>query len=43
MTDTKVMTSLKYKIKDINLADWGTREIELSEAEMPGLMAVREK
>ena len=34
---------LKYKVKDINLADWGRKEIELAEAEMPGLMALREK
>jgi adenosylhomocysteinase len=33
--------SLKYKVKDINLADWGRREIELAEAEMPGLMSLR--
>ena len=32
-----------YKIKDINLADWGRKEIEASEYEMPGLMALREK
>ncbi|TXB64161.1 adenosylhomocysteinase [Phaeodactylibacter luteus] len=35
--------TLKYKVKDINLADWGRKEIELAEAEMPGLMALREK
>ena len=34
---------LKYKVKDINLAEWGRREIELAEAEMPGLIALREK
>ncbi len=34
---------LKYKVKDINLADWGRMEIELAEAEMPGLMALREE
>ncbi len=34
---------LKYKVKDISLADWGRKEIELAEAEMPGLMALREK
>jgi len=33
----------KYKIKDMNLADWGRKEIEIAEKEMPGLMAVREK
>ncbi len=35
--------SLKYKVKDISLADWGRKEIELAEAEMPGLMAIREE
>ena len=34
---------LKYKIADIKLADWGRKEIEISEKEMPGLMALREK
>lgn len=32
-----------YKVKDINLADWGRKEIALAEAEMPGLMALREE
>jgi adenosylhomocysteinase len=32
-----------YKVKDINLADWGRREIKIAEEEMPGLMALREK
>ncbi|MDJ0766431.1 MAG: adenosylhomocysteinase [Myxococcota bacterium] len=32
-----------YKVKDISLADYGRREIEIAEQEMPGLMAVREK
>lgn len=32
-----------YKIADIKLADWGRKEIELAEKEMPGLMALREK
>ena len=36
-------TTLKYKVKDINLADWGRKEIQLAEAEMPGLMALREQ
>ncbi len=39
----KVQTSLKYKVKDISLADWGRKEIELAEAEMPGLMSLREQ
>jgi adenosylhomocysteinase len=34
---------LDYKVKDISLADWGRLEIELAEAEMPGLMALRDK
>ncbi len=34
---------LDYKVKDIALADWGRLEMELAEAEMPGLMALREK
>ncbi|MFT6850830.1 MAG: adenosylhomocysteinase [Sphingobacteriales bacterium] len=32
-----------YKVKDISLADWGRKEITLAEAEMPGLMALREE
>jgi adenosylhomocysteinase len=35
--------TLKNKIKDMSLADWGIQEMILSENEMPGLMAVREK
>ena len=34
---------IKYKIKDIGLADWGRREIRLAEAEMPGLMSLRKE
>ena len=37
-----VQTKLPYKVKDIALAEWGRKEIELAEAEMPGLMALRE-
>jgi len=36
-------TYLKYKVKDISLAEWGRKEIRLAEAEMPGLMALRKK
>ncbi|MBB6464081.1 adenosylhomocysteinase [Flammeovirga kamogawensis] len=36
-------TTVKYKVKDISLADWGRKEIELAEAEMPGLMSLREE
>ena len=32
-----------YKVKDLNLAEWGKKEIKLAEAEMPGLMALRTK
>ena len=34
---------INYKVKDINLADWGRREINLAEAEMPGLMSLRKE
>jgi adenosylhomocysteinase len=34
---------LPFKVKDINLAAWGRKEIKLAEAEMPGLMALREE
>lgn len=34
---------LAYKVKDINLAEWGRKEITLAEAEMPGLMSLREE
>ena len=40
MTDT---TYVQYKVKDISLAEWGRKEIQLAEAEMPGLMALREE
>ena len=40
---TKVGNYTPYKVKDISLAEWGRREIELAEAEMPGLMALREE
>ena len=33
----------KYKVKDISLAEWGRREINLAEAEMPGLMSLRKE
>jgi adenosylhomocysteinase len=42
LTELKTST-LPYKVKDIGLAEWGRKEIELAEAEMPGLMALREK
>lgn len=39
----QVAAHLKYRVKDITLASWGRKEIELAEAEMPGLMALREE
>ena len=39
----KLISDLPYKIKDISLADFGRREIEIAEKEMPGLMSIREK
>ena len=36
-------SSADYKIADINLADWGRKEIAIAEVEMPGLMALREE
>ena len=38
-----VETFVNYKVKDISLAGWGRKEIKLAEAEMPGLMAIREE
>ncbi|SDR94758.1 adenosylhomocysteinase [Gillisia sp. Hel1_33_143] len=40
---TKTVPYTAYKVKDISLADWGRKEIELAEAEMPGLMSLREE
>ena len=34
---------MSYKVKDITLAEWGRKEIKLAEAEMPGLMSIREE
>ena len=34
---------MNYKVKDISLADWGRKEIQLAQAEMPGLMLIREE
>ena len=41
--NTTNVEKLPYKVKDISLADWGRKEIKLAEAEMPGLMAIREE
>ena len=40
---TKTTSYVPYKVKDIALAEWGRKEIELAEAEMPGLMALRKE
>jgi len=40
---TKTIPYVPYKVKDIGLADWGRKEIELAEAEMPGLISLREE
>ncbi|MEI2750137.1 MAG: adenosylhomocysteinase [Ferruginibacter sp.] len=42
-TLTSIDFNLKYKVKDMSLAEWGRKEIKLAEAEMPGLMAIREE
>jgi adenosylhomocysteinase len=34
---------IPYKVKDISLAEWGRKEIKMAEAEMPGLMALRQE
>lgn len=41
--DKTNVENLPYKVKDISLAEWGRKEIELAEAEMPGLMSLREE
>ena len=40
---TKTIAYVPNKVKDMSLADWGRKEIELAEAEMPGLMSLREE
>ena len=39
----ELFSTLPYKVADITLADFGRKEIDLAEQEMPGLMALREK
>jgi adenosylhomocysteinase len=41
--ETMVEKDLKFKVADISLAEWGRKEIEIAEKEMPGLMSLREK
>ena len=43
MLTNSIDFTLPYKVKDITLAEWGRKEIRLAEAEMPGLMALREE
>ena len=43
ITKNQIDFSLKNKVADISLAEWGRKEIKLAEAEMPGLMALREE
>lgn len=43
MSNSAETKRLPYKVKDINLADYGRKEIRLAEAEMPGLMSLREE
>jgi adenosylhomocysteinase len=38
-----VDTFVKFKVKDMSLAEWGRKEIQLAEAEMPGLMSIRKE
>ena len=42
-TETLTTTTTDYKVKDIELADFGRKEIEIAQHEMPGLMATREQ
>ncbi|MBV9669914.1 MAG: adenosylhomocysteinase, partial [Acidobacteriales bacterium] len=43
MATTFAPTTTDYKVADLSLADWGRKEITIAEAEMPGLMAIRQK
>ncbi len=43
VSKTSIDFNLKYKVADMSLAEWGRKEIKLAEAEMPGLMAIREE
>src|SRR5438105_369071 len=43
MPTATTVSALPFKVKDMSLAEWGRKEIELAENEMPGLMALREK
>jgi len=43
MENVVINTDLKYKVKDLSLAEWGRKEIDIAEKEMPGLMSIRKK
>src|SRR5207249_7890901 len=43
MTTTAALTATDFKVADLDLADFGRKEITLAEHEMPGLMAIREE
>lgn len=43
MDNLVIDSALIYKVRDISLADWGRKEIEIAEKEMPGLMSLRTK
>jgi len=43
LAKTKKVEKFPYKVKDISLSDWGRKEISLAEAEMPGLMSIRQE
>ncbi|MAP70906.1 MAG: adenosylhomocysteinase [Candidatus Marinimicrobia bacterium] len=43
LAKTKKLEKSLYKVKDISLSDWGRKEIALAEAEMPGLMSIRQE
>ncbi len=41
--ENTLVENMNYKVKDISLADWGRKEVEIAEKEMPGLLAIRKK
>ena len=41
--ETSATMKNDFKVKDMNLAEWGRKEIDIAEKEMPGLMAIRDK
>ena len=43
MSSVQTNQKLEYQVADISLADWGRKEMDIAEKEMPGLMATREK